>query len=186
MVWLILNTIFILVAFVSFWYGFWVIGLVFVLLSVSTLWTWRFGAAWDPTPMRIVKKIFDLVDLKENDVIYDLGCGDGRLIIEAVKRYNCRAVGVELDPLRYLITLARVKLMKLDDRIEVIWGNIFKQNLRNATVVFCFLTQETNTKLEEKLTKELPYGTLVISYIWRFPSLRLINVIDDEVFIYLI
>jgi SAM-dependent methyltransferase len=185
MTWLTITVILLVIAFISFWYNLWILGIISILLVISLIWTWKFGAAWDPTPIRVVKKIFNYLDLKESDVVYDLGCGDGRVLIEAVKKYNCRAVGIELDPLRYLITLLRVKLLRLDNKIKVIWGDIFKQDLREATVVFCFLTQEANNKLEEKFDKELSYGTIVVSYLWRFETLRPINVIDDEIFIYM-
>lgn len=186
MVWMILTVIFIVLAFVSFWYGIWVLGVIFVILNISLLWTWKLGAAWDPTPMKVIRKIVDYLDLKENDVVYDLGCGDGRFVIEVAKRYNCKAVGIEIDPIRYLIAKIRVKLLGLEDRVKIVWGNFFNYSLKDATVVFCFLTEEANRKLEIKFSKELQYGTIIVSYIWKFLGFTLINVIDDEIFVYIV
>lgn len=186
MVWLWLTILFMMGAFISFWYGLWGLGVVFVVLNVSLLWTWKLGAAWDPTPMRIIKKIVDYLEPKETDVVYDLGCGDGRFLIEVAKRSKCRAVGIEIDPIRYLIARLRVKLLGLEDRVKVVWGNFFDYPLKDATIVFCFLTEEANRKLEIKFSKELQYGTIIVSYLWRFFGFSLIKVIDDEVFIYIV
>ncbi len=186
MVWLILTVVFTIGAFVSFFYNFWVLGIIFVLLNISLLWTWKLGAAWDPTPMEVIEKILDYLNPKQSDVVYDLGCGDGRFIIEASRRYGCRAVGIEIDPLRYFITLLRVKLLHLDDKVKVVWANFFNYPLNDATIVFCFLTEEANRKLEIKFSKELSYGTFIVSYLWRFYGFNLVNVIDDKIFFYLV
>lgn len=186
MVWLILTIAFLGGAFTSFYYGFWVIGCLLILLDVSLLWTWVTGAAWDPTPMRVVNKVLEYLEPKDTDVLYDLGCGDGRVIIEASKRYGCKSVGIEIDPLRYIITKARVKALRLEDKVKVVWGNFFNYPIKDATIVFCFLTEKANRRLEVKFSKELSYGTIIVSYLWRFKGFPLINVIDDEVFIYIV
>ncbi|MGC8965069.1 MAG: SAM-dependent methyltransferase [Brevinematia bacterium] len=186
MVWLFLTLFFLIVAFVSFWFGWWVIGLIFILFTVSLLWTWKIGAAWDPTPMRVIRKILDYLSPSEKDVIYDLGCGDGRFVIEASKKYGCKAVGIEIDPIRYLVAKLRVKLLGLDDKVKIVWANFMKYPIKDATIVFCFLTQEANNKLEFKLSKELSYGTIIVSYLWRFNFFKPINVIDNEIFFYIV
>ncbi len=166
--------------------GLWYLSIIPTLGIVSVIWTWVTGAAWDPTPKKVIEKILDNLDIKEIDIVYDLGCGDGRFLIETAKRYRCRCIGIEIDPIRYLISKIRVKLHKLEDRIEIRFGNFFSSDLRGATVIFCFLTEETNRELEYKFYKELPYGTIVISYVWRFKGLKLFKVIDNEIFFYMI
>ncbi|MCX8028836.1 MAG: class I SAM-dependent methyltransferase [Brevinematales bacterium] len=186
MVWFTLTILFLTIIFLSFYYNLWFVGIIFVILNVSLLWTWKLGAAWDPTPMRVINKVLNYLEPKPTDVIYDLGCGDGRFIIEAVKKYNCKAVGIEIDPIRYLITKIRVKKLGLKDKIKVVWADFFKYPINEATIVFCFLTEEANRKLEIKLSKELSYGTIIVSYIWRFYGFQLLNVIDNEIFFYIV
>ncbi|MEN2997725.1 MAG: class I SAM-dependent methyltransferase [Brevinematia bacterium] len=186
MVWLILTMVFLIGALLSFFYGLWPIAVILILLTISLLWTWMLGAAWDPTPMKVIHKTLNYLEPKEKDVVYDLGCGDGRFIIEAAKKYGCKAVGIEIDPIRYLITKIRVKLLGLENKVKVIWGNFFNYPIKDATIVFCFLTEETNRKLEVKFAKELSYGTIIVSYLWRFSSFSLLNVIDDKIFIYIL
>lgn len=186
MVWLTLTLVFLILTFLTFYYSLWVLGVIFVILNVSLLWTWKLGAAWDPTPMKVINKILEYLEPKETDVVYDLGCGDGRFIIEAAKKYKCKAVGIEIDPIRYFITKLRVKLLGLGNRVKIVWGNFFDYPLNDATIVFCFLTEEANRKLEIKFSKELSYGTIIVSYVWRMNGFTLINVIDDDVFVYLV
>lgn len=186
MVWLTLTILFLITSFVCFWFGWWLIGVIFILFNVSLLWTWKLGAAWDPTPMKVVNKVLDYLSPKEKDVVYDLGCGDGRFIIEAARRYNCRAVGIEIDPIRFLITKIRVKILGLDSKVKVVWANFMNYPINDATIVFCFLTQEANNKLEVKFSKELSYGTIIVSYLWRFYFFKPINIIDDEIFFYIV
>ena len=101
----------------------------------------------------------------------DLGCGDGRMIITAVRRYGARAVGIEIDPLRYLWCQFLVSVLGLRDRVKIIFGNFFSQDLSDADVITCYLLQDTNEKLEGKLKQELRPGTRVVSHDFTFPGL---------------
>ena len=131
-----------------------------------------------------VKKMLQMAGVGKDDLVYDLGCGDGRIIVTAAGRFGARAVGVEADPLRFLFSLTRVKLSGLGGRVKVIWGNFFHQDLRNATVVTVFLSLEANSKLKEKLKRELSPGTRVISYYWVFDGWKVVE-IDSSSHLYL-
>jgi predicted RNA methylase len=122
--------------------------------------------------MGVVHKMLQLAEVGPNDTVYDLGCGDGRTIITAARRYGARAVGVEIDPLRYLWCQVAITLLGLRKRVKILYGNFFKQDLSAATVVTCYLLPETNNDLEEKLKGELRLGARVVSNTFIFPGLH--------------
>ncbi|MEM6284293.1 MAG: class I SAM-dependent methyltransferase [Chloroflexota bacterium] len=135
-------------------------GLIF---CISVVWTrWR-GAPWLPASMRSVHNMLTLAEVRPGDVVYDLGCGDGRVIITAARTYGARAVGIELDPLRYAWCVAVVKFLRLDEQVTVIRGDFFTADIADADVVICYLLQSTNEQLLEKLTTELKPGTRLIA-----------------------
>ena len=148
----------------------------FILLGVvvvSILWTGFFGAPWVPTPMKSVHKMLKLAEVEPDDLIYDLGCGDGRLIVTAATQYKARGVGIEVDPLRFLYCQLVITLLGLRDRVEILYGNFFKMDLSQADVVVCYLLPDTNKKLEEKLLRELRPGTRVVSYTFLFEQVKM-------------
>lgn len=145
-----------------------VIGFVAAVLVLSWLWTGFIGAEWTPTPMPKVRKMLSMAGVGPKDVVYDLGCGDGRIIIAAVQEFGARSVGIEADPLRFLVTWLRIKIKGLDHQTRVVWGNFFSCDMSAATVVTLFLTRRANRRLRTKLEKELQAGTRVICYCWPF------------------
>ena len=153
----------------NIWIVIWV--LLFTLV-ISFSWTRFMGAPWVPSTRRMVHKMLKLADVGSEDVVYDLGCGDGRTIITAARQFGAKAVGIEIDPLRYLWCQLLVTILGLRDRIEIIYGSFFTQDLSRATVVTCYLLQDTNDKLEKKLINELRSGTRVVSNTFVFPRLE--------------
>jgi hypothetical protein len=83
---------------------------VILVLAGLVLWTQAIGAGWWPTPMKAVRRMLELVELKEDDTLYDLGSGDGRIVIEAAKKYGARGVGIEADSLRVAVSRLIVRL----------------------------------------------------------------------------
>ena len=114
--------------------------------------------------------IYDNVELKIGpaDIVYDLGSGDGRIVVEAARRRRARAVGIEADPLRVLWSQLFIALLNLRNLVRIVWGNFFHQSISDATVVTLFLTQRTNQRLKAKLQQELRPGTRVVSHVWTF------------------
>ena len=117
-------------------------------------------------------------------MVYDLGCGDGRMIIAAARRYGARAVGIELDPLRYAWCQMLITALGLRDRVRIVYGDFYTQDLSDADVMACYLLQSTNNKLQGKFKQELQPDTRVVTNFFTFPELRLISR-DDEDKIYL-
>ncbi|MGD0145987.1 MAG: SAM-dependent methyltransferase [Nitrososphaerales archaeon] len=140
---------------------------VTMMLAGWLLWTQVIGAGWWPTPMRAVRKMLELADLKEDDTLYDLGSGDGRILIEAARRYGARGVGIEADPLRVAVSRLIVRLKGVQELVTITHGNFFRENIAEATVITLYLTQKTNRTLKQKLL-ELRDGTRIVTHTWTF------------------
>jgi 16S rRNA A1518/A1519 N6-dimethyltransferase RsmA/KsgA/DIM1 with predicted DNA glycosylase/AP lyase activity len=153
-------------------------------MVITFVWTSFFGAPWVPTSMKMVHKMLAMAEVGPDDLVYDLGCGDGRMIVTAARRYGSRAVGIEIDPLRYLWCQILISVFGLRDRVKIVYGNFFKQDLSEADVVTCYLIQSTNIKLEKKLKQELRPGTRVVSNRFSFPGLYKVRQ-DGEAKLYL-
>lgn len=143
-----------------------------VMLMVSILWPSLRGAPWVPTTMRGVYKMLDMAGVEPNDVVYDLGCGDGRMIITVARKYGAQAVGIEIDPLRYLWCQILITILGLRGQVRIIFGDFFTQDLSEADVVTCYLLQTTNEKLQNKLLHELHPSARVVSHDYTFTRLR--------------
>ena len=117
-----------------------------------------------PTPPEVVKKMLDMAKVGPNDVVYDLGSGDGRIVIMAAEKYGARAVGVELDEGRFKESSARLLELGLEKRAKIVRGNLFETDVRPATVVTLYLLPDVNQRLRPRLEKELRAGARVVSH----------------------
>ena len=122
------------------------------------------------TPVEVAKKMLEISQIKSGEVLYDLGCGDGRLIILAAKDVGAKATGIELR--EDLIDRARteIKRLNLEDRVKVIEGNFFDVPISDADVVTLYLTSSANERLRPKLEAELKPGARVISHDFKVPG----------------
>ena len=117
-----------------------------------------------PTPQPVVDKMLELAAITKNDVVYDLGSGDGRIVITAAKKYGVRGVGVDIDPERVKEANANAVLAGVADRVKFIEQDLFKTDLKEASVVTLYLLPEVNLRLRPKLWSELKPGTRVVSH----------------------
>ncbi len=117
-----------------------------------------------PTPNEVVQKMLELAKVTPNDVVYDLGCGDGRIVITAAQKYGARAVGVDIDPQRISEATANAKAARVTDKVKFIEGDLFETDISEASVVTLYLLTRLNEKLKPKLLKELRPGTRVVSH----------------------
>jgi SAM-dependent methyltransferase len=118
---------------------------------------------YEPSSPEIVQAMLRLARVRAADVVYDLGCGDGRIVIEAA-RLGARGVGVDLDPQRIREARANARAAGLEGRVELLEGDLFEADVRPATVVMLYLWPEVNLRLRPKLLAELRPGTRVVSH----------------------
>lgn len=119
-----------------------------------------------PTPVAVVERMLELAEVKAEDVVYDLGSGDGRLVILAARR-SARGVGIEINPAWVMQARSFAERYGVQDRVTFRVEDIFTTDLREATVVTLYLLPHINAKLEPKLRAELRPGARVVSHEYR-------------------
>ena len=117
-----------------------------------------------PTPSEIVDTMLRMAGVTRKDTVYDLGCGDGRIVITAAQRYGARGVGIDIDPERVAEATENVRKGGVADRVRIIQGDLFEADIGAATVVTLYLLSELNLKLRPKLLRDLKPGTRVVSH----------------------
>jgi len=117
-----------------------------------------------PTPQAVVERMLSLADIRPGEVVYDLGCGDGRIVITAAQKFSARAVGVEIRRDIYESTLAHVASLGLSDRVKIIHGDALKTDLSGADVVTLYLLTSSNERLRPVLEAQLKPGARVVSH----------------------
>jgi len=116
------------------------------------------------TPPEVVEQMLKVAKVTRDDVVYDLGCGDGRIVIAAAKKYGARGVCVEIDPARIKEARENAQKAGVADRLEFIEQDLFETDLSRATVVTLFLMKSLNLRLRPKLLRELKPGARVVSH----------------------
>jgi SAM-dependent methyltransferase len=119
--------------------------------------------AYVPTTNDAVEAMLKLADVKSSDTVYDLGCGDGRIVIAAAKLRGARGVGVDIDPVRVSESRANAKKAGVEKRVRFEENDVFETDIHEATVVTLFLLPELNLKLLPKLLRDLKPGTRIVS-----------------------
>ncbi len=145
---------------------------IFLLVILS--WVWPPDSPWAPwwrTNKKTAMAICKLADIKKNDLVYDLGCGDAEVLITAAKEFGARGVGLEIDPLRFLIARSRVGLEGISDRVKIKRTNFFKKDISKASVVIVYLVPATLKKLLPKFRK-LKKGTRIVSFRYDIEGLK--------------
>jgi SAM-dependent methyltransferase len=117
-----------------------------------------------PTPQSVVDAMLSMAAVKKDDVVYDLGCGDGRIVITAAKKHGARGVGVDIDPERIKEANANAKQAGVSDRVKFIEQDLFQTDFKEASVVTLYLLPDINLKLRPKLLSDLKPGTRVVSH----------------------
>lgn len=139
--------------------------IIFLLLVLSMVWPpdspW---APWWRTSKKTSRAMCRLAKVSKNDVIYDLGSGDGTALMVAAKEFGARGVGIEIDPLRVFISTLLLDRNRVKDRVVIKRKNFFNEDLSKATVVFAYLVPKTLARLKPKLLKELRPGARIITF----------------------
>ncbi len=123
-----------------------------------------------PTPLDVAQKMLELANVSKDDVVYDLGSGDGRIVIMAAQKFGAHAVGVELNPDLFKQSSDRIKELHLENRAKILNENMFEVNLRHATVVTLYLLTSVNEALKPLLEKQLRSGARVVSHDFQVPG----------------
>jgi len=138
--------------------------IVFLLLLLSMIWPpdspW---APWWRTNKKVAAAIGKMAGINSKDIVYDLGCGDGEVLLQAAK-LGASGIGIEIDPSRALIAKLRIRKNNLQNKITIKKGNFFEEDLSKASVIIVYLVPKTLEKLLPKFKKELKKGTKIISY----------------------
>ncbi|HEX4595998.1 MAG TPA: class I SAM-dependent methyltransferase [Bryobacteraceae bacterium] len=116
-----------------------------------------------PTTEEAVQVMLKLADVKKSDVVYDLGCGDGRIVIAAAKEYGAHGVGIDINPERIQEAEANAKKAGIEKLVRFEENDLFDADIREATVVTLFLLESVNLKLRPKLLRDLKPGTRIVS-----------------------
>ena len=117
-----------------------------------------------PTPQEVVDAMLEVAKVTKNDVVYDLGSGDGRIPVTAAKKYGARAVGIDIDPQRIKEANANAQTAGVTDKVKFLNADLFTTDISEASVVTLYLLPSLNVKLMPKLKAELKPGTRIVSH----------------------
>lgn len=164
--------------------------LAFVFFSLLFLGL-SFATPWIPLMKKYIDRALEALELQPNDIFYDLGCGDGRITIEAAKKYHVKARGIELVWWLCIYANWRIKFLGLDKLAQVRCGDILKADYSDATAVALFLMPALMDRLGPKLLSNLKPGTRVVSICFQIKALTPIKIIrptpqDKPVYLYVI
>ena len=144
--------------------------IILLLLYVLSM-VWPPDSPWAPwwqMPKNIIRKMYRMIGLTSEDIVYELGCGMGDAMVIANKEFGAKAIGIEIDPLR--IFLAKINVWKHHAEVKIIKDNFFNIDLSSATVIIVYLVPKALGRLSPKLIKELKKGTRIVSYKYKFPE----------------
>jgi len=124
----------------------------------------KLDVPYEPSSEEVVRRMLEIADVGKNDLVYDLGCGDGRIVIAAAQKAGARGVGVDLDPERIKESLENARKANVSGRVRFFQQDLFQTDISKATVVMLYLWPEVNLELRPKLLRELKPGTRVVSH----------------------
>ncbi len=155
----------------------WTLAIALVLTSGAVL---LFGAPYMPTLKKQQEIALDLLDLKQGQVVYDLGCGDGRFLTAAARR-GLKAVGYELNP--FIALIAWTSTRRYRRQVKVKWGNFWKANIGEADGIFVFLLDRFMPQLDKKVKAEAKAGIKLVSHAFKIPGKKA-NLKKSALFLY--
>ena len=159
--------------------------LLFVLALLWILVPALYGLPPVPTNPNRIRTALKLANLQPHETLYDLGAGDGRVLLLAVREFNASAVGIEIGPIQCALIWLRVTTGGFSNKIKIQWGNFFKSDLSEADVAFIYATSTEVTKLAPYLEKQMKPGSRVVSISADFPEWEPSTFDDhDLIFIY--
>ena len=141
-----------------------------------------------PTPQPVVEAMLDLAGVKPTDIVYDLGSGDGRIVITAAQKYGARGVGIDIDEALVKKAIENAAAAGVGDRVRFVNQDLFSADLSEATVVTLYLLQSLNERLRPKLVRELKPGARIVSHVFNmgpeWPSEKIVTVDASRIFLW--
>jgi len=135
-----------------------------VLAQTATATAPRLDVPYVPTPQEVVDRMLALAKVGKNDVLYDLGCGDGRIVVTAARQLGARGSGIDIDPVRIAEAQDNARKAGVDKRVSFKVGDLFQTDLSDASVVTLYLLPTINTRLRPRLWQQLKVGSRVVSH----------------------
>ncbi|MBI2808305.1 MAG: methyltransferase domain-containing protein [Planctomycetes bacterium] len=126
-----------------------------------------------PTEQVVVEKMLQMAQVNKNDIVFDLGCGDGRIVVTAARKFGCQGIGIDIDPARIKDSLATMRKAGVTkQQVEIRQGDALKvKDLEKATVIMLYMLPQFMEKLEPQIKKRLKPGTRVVAHDYPFPNL---------------
>lgn len=121
------------------------------------------GVPFVSTPIEVVRRMLKMAEVKPSEIVYDLGAGDGRVVIIAAKEFGAHAVGIEIDEKLVQRALKKVRKQGLEDRVKILHGNVYKSDIHDADVVVVFLSASDNDLLKPIFEEQLKLGARIVS-----------------------
>jgi len=152
------------------------------LLSLAAIQIGNLDVPYVPTPMEVVEAMLAMAEVNKDDMVYDLGCGDGRIVITAAKMYGSRGIGIDIDPQRIIECNKNANTAGVEDRVEFFQADLFEADFSDASVLTLYLLTQTNLRLRYKFLKELNPGTRIVSHDYDMGKWRADNdvLIEDD------
>ncbi len=168
----------------------WLIGL-FVVACTSGAYAQQpdLDVPYVPTKQEVVEEMLKVAGVKPGDIVYDLGCGDGRIVITAAQKFGATGVGVDLNPQRIKEANENAKAAGVTDKVKFVEGNLFDFDFSEANVVTMYLLPSVNLKLRPKLQKELKAGSRIVSHdfdMGDWEAERVVEVGNDTIYLWTI
>jgi SAM-dependent methyltransferase len=140
------------------------LGITIVFLAIA----WIFvpvlsGLPWIPTHRQRIHKALELSKLHPHEILYDLGAGDGRVLVLAARQFGAHTVGIEISLTHCILAWLRARLNGVSDQVSIRWGNLYKMDLAEADVVFTYLTPDHARRLRPQLEEQLRPGARVVT-----------------------
>jgi SAM-dependent methyltransferase len=131
-----------------------------------------------PTPIDVAQKMLEVAKVQPDDVVYDLGSGDGRIVILAAQKFGAHAVGVEINSDLYEESSERIRKLGLQGRAQILHENMFEINVRHATVVTLYLLTAVNERLRPMLERQLRSGARIVSHDFQVPGWQPVQTVE--------
>ncbi len=143
-----------------------------IILSTFFIFPFFIGAPYEGIKEKPLKEMIKIANPKKDDLILDLGSGDGRVVIEFAKK-GIGAVGFEINPFLVIYSKRKIKKLGLEKLAKIHWKNFWKENFKKFSIITTFQYFTISKKLENKILKECKKGTKIISHYWKFPNLKI-------------